>query len=70
MLVKYDIDNYFKGDFDDRNIKYYQFNFDVFDKLKNLFTISETKKLEKVNKTYTTKIKALSDSILKKEFER
>lgn len=70
LLVKYDIDNYFKGDFDDRNIKYSQFNFDVFDKLKNLFTLNETKKLEKVNKTYTTKIKALSDSILKKEFER
>ena len=70
LLVKYDVDNYFKGDFDDRNIKYYQFNFDVFDKLKNLFTLNEIKKLEKVNKTYTTKVKALSDTILKKEFER
>lgn len=70
LLVKYDVDNYFKGDFDDRNIKYSQFNFDVFDKLKNLFTLSEIKKLEMVNKTYTTKIKALSDTILKKEFER
>ena len=66
LLIKYDVDNYFKGDFDDREIKYHQFNFDVYDNLKNLFSDTELKKLEAVNKTYTTKTKALSDTILKK----
>lgn len=70
LLVKYDVDNYFKGDFDDRNIKYPLFNFDVYKNLKNLFTADELKKLEFLNKTYITKIKALSDTILKKEYER
>jgi len=70
LLVKYDVDNYFKGDFDDRDIKYPQFNFEVYDNLKNLFQATELKKLETINMTYTTKIKTLSDTILKKEFER
>lgn len=70
LLVKYDVDNYFKGDFDNRQIKYPQFNFDVYENLKNLFSDSEIEKLEEVNKTYINKIKALSGTILKKEYER
>ena len=70
LLVKYDVDNYFKGDFDNRKIKYPQFNFDVYENLKNLFSTSEIKKLEEVNKIYVNKTKALSDTILKKEYER
>ena len=70
LLVKYDVDNYFKGDFDSREIKYPQFNFNVYENLKNLFSDSELKKLEEVNKTYINKTKALSDTILKKEYER
>ena len=70
LLAKYDVDNYFKGDFDNRKIKYPQFNFYVYDKLKNLFSASEITKLEEINKIYTNKIKALSAIILKKEYER
>ena len=70
LLIKYDVENYFKGDFDDRKIKYPQFNFDVYNNLKNLFSADEIKKLEDTNKIYTNKINALSDTILKKEYER
>ena len=70
LLIKYDIENYFKGNFDDRKIKYSQFNFDIYNNLKNLFSANEIKKLEDTNKIYTNKINALSDTILKKEYER
>ena len=70
LLIKYDVDNYFKGDFDNRQIKYSKFNFDVYKNLKNLFSSDEIKKLEEVNKIYLNKTKALSHTILKKEYER
>ena len=52
LLIKYDVENYFKGDFDNRKIKYPQFNFDIYNNLKNLFSADETKKLEDTNKIY------------------
>lgn len=70
LLIKYDVDNYFKTDIDNREIKYNQFNFDIYNNLKNLFSIEEIKKLESINNIYTKKTKALSDTILKKEYER
>ena len=70
LLVKYDVENYFKGNFDDRKIKYSQFNFDIYNNLKNLFSADEIKKLEDTNKIYINKINALPDTILKKEYER
>lgn len=70
LLIKYDVENYFKTDFDNRNIKYHQFNFDIFDKLKNLFSQNEINKLEKINNIYRQKINELSPTLLKKEYER
>ena len=70
LLIKYDVENYFKGDFDNRKIKYPQFNFDVYNNLKNLFSDDEIKMLEDTNKIYTDKINSLSNTILKKEYER
>lgn len=70
LLVKYDIENYFKGDFDNREIKYSQFNFGIYENLKNLFSTNEIKTLENINNVYTNKIKVLSNTILKKEYER
>ena len=70
LLIKYDVDNYFKVDVDDRKIKYPQFNFDIYGNLKNLFSADEIKKLEGVNRIYENKTKALSDTILNKEYER
>ena len=70
LLMIYDVDNYFKIDVDNREIKYPQFNFDVYGNLKSLFSIEELKKLESINLIYRNKIKALSSTILKKEYER
>ena len=70
LLIRYDVENYFKENFDDRKIKYPQFNFDIYNNLKNLFSDDEIKKIENINKIYTNKVNALSDTILKKEYER
>ena len=70
LLIKYDVDNYFKGDFDNRAIKYTQFNFEIFNKLHNLFTSNELRDIASINKIYTNKIKTLPSTILKKEYER
>ena len=70
LLMKYDVDNYFKIDVDNREIKYHQFNFNVYRNLKNLFSVEEIKKLENINKIYTNKINTLSSTILKRECER
>ncbi len=70
LLAKYDIENYFKGNFDNREIKYPQFNFGIYENLKNLFSTNEIKTLENINNLYVNKIKVLSDTILKKEYER
>lgn len=70
ILRKYDIEKYFKTDVDDRNIKYPQFNFDVFGNLKNIFMPSELKSLEKTNSLFIEKIQNISPVLLKKEYER
>lgn len=70
LLIRYDVDNYFKGDFDNRKIKYSQFNFDVYKNLKNLFSTNEIKKLNDINKIYLNKVNSLPQTILKKEYER
>ena len=70
LLIKYDVDNYFKREPDNREVKYSQFNFNIFDNLKDLFSANEITKLESINKIYTDKTKVLSETILKKEYER
>ena len=70
LLIKYDIDNYFKTEADNREIKYPQFNFEIFDKLKNIFNNEELKKIKKINNEYITKTQSLPPTILEKEYER
>lgn len=70
LLTRYDVDNYFKIDVDNRAVKYPQFNFNVYDNLKNLFSKEEIAQLENINEIYTKKIESLSPTILKKEYER
>lgn len=70
LLRKYNIIEYFKIDADNRKIKYPQFNFEIFNKLNNIFTLKEVLDLEKTNNIYRSKIEKLSPIILKKEFER
>ena len=70
LLIKYDTENYFKTETDNRQIKYPQFNFEIFDNLKNIFSETEIKNLETINHIYITKTQSLSPTILKKEYER
>lgn len=70
LLIKYNVENYFKTEPDERNIKYSQFNFEIFNNLNNIFSKSEIEKLEKTNNIYCSKIKKLSSGLLKKEYER
>jgi len=69
-LLKYiDVDNYFQKSVDERKVLE-NFNFDIFDKLPEIFSKEEIKELEKLNKNYQSNIKKLSPTIIKKEFER
>lgn len=70
LLIKYDIENYFKTESDNRQIKYSQFNFEIFNNLNNIFSKSEIKNLENTNNIYCSKIKNLPNNLLKKEYER
>lgn len=69
--LKYiDIDEYFKKGPDERMVAFENFNFNVFNNFKNIFSKSELFELKKINKDYLKRIKKLSSTILKKEFER
>lgn len=70
LLKKYDIEEYFKVEADNRAIKYSQFNFNVFNQLKCIFSPDELLGVEKINDIYIQKIQKLTPTILKKEFER
>ena len=70
LFIEYDIDNYFKIDVDNRNIKYLNFNFEIFKNLKNIFSTSELKKIENMSNIFSEKIAKLPPAILKKEYER
>ena len=41
LLIKYDVDNYFKIETDERKIKYPYFNFEIFNNLDKIFTEKE-----------------------------
>lgn len=69
LVKRIDVDAYFSVEADQRDICEY-FNFDIFDKLKNIFTEAERKKLEALNETYRKKLKTLPLDALKKEIER
>lgn len=71
LLSYFDVEKYFQLPPDEREIKLKTFNFEVFDSFsKNIFVPTELKKLEELNKDYQKRIKRLSPTILKKEFER
>ena len=44
LLIKYDVENYFKIEADERQVKYPQFNFDIFNNLDSIFAEKERKK--------------------------
>lgn len=69
FLKYFNIEKYFLFTADDREVKE-NFNFDFFNWKKKLFSEKELKNLEKMNVDYKKRIKMLSSTILKKEFER
>ena len=70
ILRPYNVEEYFSQNPDDRNVKYEQFNFGVFDNLHSIFSFNELADLEQTNQIYREKIDNLSPIALKKEFER
>lgn len=70
LLRKYNVAEYFKTDLDMREIKYPQFNFDIFNNFAGIFTKEEISELEKTNNIFRQKVEKLSSTSLRKEFER
>ena len=70
ILRPCNVEEYFSQNPDDRNVKYEQFNFGVFDNLHSIFSFNELADLEQTNQIYREKIDNLSPIALKKEFER
>jgi len=71
LLFYFDTEKYFKLPPDEREVKSETFNFKVFDYFsKDIFSKEELEKLGKLNDLYRNRVKKLSSTILKKEFER
>ncbi len=64
------LDEYFEIDPDNRSLLSDNFNFEVWDKLKNIFTKEEIEELNNINQKYVSNHKTLSPAMLKKEYER
>lgn len=64
-----DVEKYFQTEIDSRKIQT-RFNFDVFENFKNIFTRKENENLENLTKRFKKNLKALSATLIKKEFER
>lgn len=70
LLVAFDADEYFKQPPDKREIRD-KFNFAVFDYFEgDILTAQEREELGKINDQYRERLKQLSPTLLKKEFER
>lgn len=71
LLAFFDKEDYFKESPDQRNIQGARFNFDIFKYFsKEIFSKEELNKIDKLNDNYIKRIKTISPTILKKEFER
>ncbi|MDR1365979.1 MAG: Fic family protein [Holosporales bacterium] len=70
LLEYVNVDNYFQNDCDDRVLKNYNFSFDVFNHLNQLFTDDELRRILSLNEKFLGNIKKITPTILKKEFER
>jgi len=69
IVKKIDVEKYFSADADQREVRE-KFNFDIFDKLSDIFTEAEKDKLLKLNEIYRKKMQDISPDALKKEIER
>lgn len=70
LLIPVDVDKYFVSNTDSRKLKYLNFNFDVLNNLKNLFTDEELNIYENGKTKLLERFKNMDKSILKKELER
>ena len=70
LLKFFDIESYFVNNQDQRDAKYPRFNFEIYSNLNELFNQEELKKVNKLNNNYLKRIKKLSPTVIKKEFER
>lgn len=71
LLTYFDPEKYFKKKPDQRKLLNKRFNFNIFDYfLNDLFSKKEIEELDKLNDDYRKRIKEISPTILKKEFER
>jgi len=70
LLAFLNVEDYFKEGPDERDVTYKNFNFDIFNNLKNIFKKKEVEELDELNKKYQKNIKKMSKAVLKKEFER
>ncbi|MBU2068163.1 MAG: Fic family protein [Patescibacteria group bacterium] len=71
LLNFFDVEKYFNILVDQRNLVNEGFNFKIFRNLDNsIFSKTELDRLDEINNDYQRRIKNLSPTILKKEFER
>lgn len=69
LIKPLDVEKYFKTETDKR-FAAKNFNFEIFSILKNIFLEEEKKYLLTLDKEYQNNLKNLSDTLIKKEFER
>lgn len=71
LLKYYNTEEYFKLGPDERSTMFNSFNFEIFqDVSRNIFTKDELENLKSLNDKYVKRVKKLSATILRKEFER
>ena len=70
ILDYFDVEEYFKKGPDERKVAFEYFNFEIFSRLKDIFTKKELENLKMLNNDYNKRVKKLSPTILKKEVER
>ncbi len=70
FLEYIDLDKYFQREADQRTVQFKKFNFDIFKNIQDLLDSKERQELNALDLDYKKRIKSLSGSIIKKEFER
>ena len=70
LLSYIDVIDYFEKDPDERELSSKNFNLKIFEKINNLFFEEELKEIDELNIDYRKRVKKLSPTILKKEWER
>lgn len=70
LLQFIDADHYFAKGPDERTLRFDRFEFSIFQKLESLFTTEELQHLQNITTAFRNRLKRLSTTTQKKEFER